>query len=123
MRLGRTGAGISIVQYVEPTPVLFSGAVRSGCGTAESAMGPFHCPSDQKVYIDMSFYDDLSSRFGAPGDFAQAYVVAHEVGHHPQNLLGTSAKVHNAQQRVQWFHTGLEAGSLEACDTFSAREL
>ena len=187
------------VQYVEPTLVLFSGAVESACGAAESAMGPFYCPSDQKVYIDMSFYDELSSRFGAPGDFAQAYVVAHEVGHHVQNLLGTSQKVHDAQQRsskaqanalsvrlelqadcyagvwaknaaqsrqlleagdveeglnaasaigddrlqkqaqgyvvpdafthgssaqrVQWFRAGLEAGSLEACDTFGAREL
>ena len=187
------------VQYAEPTLVLFSGAVESACGAAESAMGPFYCPSDQKVYIDMSFYDELSSRFGAPGDFAQAYVVAHEVGHHVQNLLGTSQKVHDAQQRsskaqanalsvrlelqadcyagvwaknaaqsrqlleagdveeglnaasaigddrlqkqaqgyvvpdafthgssaqrVQWFRTGLEAGSLEACDTFGAREL
>jgi len=187
------------VQYEPPTLVLFSGAVDSGCGMAESAMGPFYCPSDQKVYIDMSFYEDLSSRFGAPGDFAQAYVIAHEVGHHVQNLLGTSAKVHDAQQRsskvdanalsvrlelqadcyagvwaqnaaqsrrlletgdveeglnaasaigddrlqkqaqgyvvpdafthgssaqrVKWFRTGIEAGSLEACDTFSAREL
>jgi len=187
------------VQYAEPTLVLFSGAVQSACGTAEAAMGPFYCPSDQKVYIDMSFYNDLAQRFGAPGDFAQAYVVAHEVGHHVQNLLGTSTKVHNAQQRVseaqanalsvrlelqadcyagvwaknaaqsrqlleagdveeglnaasaigddrlqkqaqgyvvpdafthgssaqrvQWFRNGLEADSLEACDTFSAREL
>jgi uncharacterized protein len=187
------------VQYVEPTLVLFSGMVQSACGTAESAMGPFYCPSDQKVYIDMSFYDDLSTRFGAPGDFAQAYVVAHEVGHHVQNLLGTSGKVHDAQQRsgkaeanalsvrlelqadcyagvwaknaaqsrqlleagdveeglnaasaigddrlqrqaqgyvvpdafthgssaqrVQWFRTGLAAGTPEACDTFNSREL
>jgi uncharacterized protein len=187
------------VQYVAPTLVLFSGAVKSGCGMAESAMGPFYCPVDQKVYIDMSFYDDLSTRFGAPGDFAEAYVIAHEVGHHVQNLLGTSEKVHNLQQRsskvdanalsvrlelqadcyagiwaqnasqsrqlleagdveeglnaasaigddrlqkqaqgyvvpdafthgssaqrVQWFRTGLAAGSLEACDTFSARAL
>ncbi len=183
------------VQYVPPTLVLFSGAVKSGCGMAESAMGPFYCPLDQKVYIDMSFYNDLTSRFGAPGDFAQAYVIAHEVGHHVQNLLGTSEKVHNLQQRsskadanalsvrlelqadcyagvwaqnasqsrqlleagdveeglnaasaigddrlqkqaqgyvvpdafthgssaqrVQWFRTGLAAGSLEACDTFA----
>jgi uncharacterized protein len=187
------------VQYVEPTLVLFTGAVQSGCGAAESAMGPFYCPSDQKVYIDMAFYDDLASRFGAPGDFAQAYVVAHEVGHHVQNLLGTSGKVHDAQQRaseakanalsvrlelqadcyagvwaknaaqsrqlleagdieeglnaasaigddrlqkqaqgyvvpdafthgssaqrVSWFRRGLEAGTLEACDTFSAPTL
>ena len=187
------------IQYVEPTLVLFSGAVQSGCGTAESAMGPFYCPLDQKVYIDMSFYDDLSKRFGAPGDFAQAYVIAHEVGHHVQNLVGTAEKVQAAQQRaskvqanelsvrmelqadcyagvwanhaarsrrlleagdveeglnaasaigddrlqrmsqgrvvpdafthgsseqrVRWFRKGLEAGSLEACDTFSARQL
>ena len=187
------------VQYVEPTLVLFSGAVQSGCGTAESAMGPFYCPLDQKVYIDMSFYNDLSQRFGAPGDFAQAYVIAHEVGHHVQNLVGTAEKVRAAQQRVsqadanelsvrmelqadcfagvwahdaarsrqllesgdveeglnaasaigddriqketqgrvvpdafthgssaqrvRWFRRGLEAGTPEACDTFSAREL
>jgi hypothetical protein len=166
---------------------------------AESAMGPFYCPLDQKVYIDMSFYDDLTTRFGAPGDFAQAYVIAHEVGHHVQNLLGTAGKVHDlqqragkaeanalsvrmelqadcyagvwarnaaqsrqlleagdveeglnaasaigddrlqrqaqgyvvpdafthgsSQQRVRWFRQGLEAGTLEACDTFSARDL
>jgi len=88
------------IQYVEPTLVLFSGAVQSGCGTAESAMGPFYCPLDQKVYIDMSFYNDLSQRFGAPGDFAQAYVIAHEVGHHVQNLVGTAEKVRAAQQRM-----------------------
>ena len=187
------------VQYVPPTLVLFDGMVKSGCGMAESAMGPFYCPIDQKVYVDMSFYNDLSSRFGAPGDFAQAYVIAHEVGHHVQSLLGTAEKVHSAQQRsskadanalsvrmelqadcyagiwaqnasqkrqlletgdveeglnaasaigddrlqkqaqgyvvpdafthgssaqrVQWFRTGLTAGSLEACDTFGARQL
>jgi predicted metalloprotease len=187
------------VQYVEPTLVLFDGLVQSGCGTAESAMGPFYCPLDQKVYIDMSFYNDLSQRFGAPGDFAQAYVIAHEVGHHVQNLAGTAEKVHAAQQRVgkaqanelsvrmelqadcyagvwahhaarsrqlleagdveeglnaasaigddrlqhmsqgrvvpdafthgsseqrvRWFRKGMETGSLEACDTFSARQL
>jgi len=187
------------VQYVEPTLVLFDGLVQSGCGTAESAMGPFYCPLDQKVYIDMSFYDDLSKRFGAPGDFAQAYVIAHEVGHHVQNLVGTAEKVQAAQQRaskvqanelsvrmelqadcyagvwanhaarsrrlleagdveeglnaasaigddrlqrmsqgrvvpdafthgsseqrVRWFRKGLETGTLEACDTFSARQL
>jgi hypothetical protein len=187
------------VQYVEPSLVLFDGLVASGCGTAESAMGPFYCPLDQKVYIDMSFYNDLSQRFGAPGDFAQAYVIAHEVGHHVQNLVGTAEKVRAAQQRaskvdanelsvrmelqadcyagvwanqasrsrqlleagdveeglnaasaigddrlqrmsqgrvvpdafthgsseqrVRWFRKGLESGSLEACDTFSARQL
>jgi uncharacterized protein len=88
------------VAYQEPTLVLFNGAVQSACGTAESAMGPFYCPLDQKVYIDMSFYDDLSQRFGAPGDFAQAYVIAHEVGHHVQNLVGTAEKVQAAQQRM-----------------------
>jgi hypothetical protein len=88
------------IQYVEPRLVLFSGAVQSACGMAQSAMGPFYCPLDQKVYIDMSFYDDLSSRFGAPGDFAQAYVVAHEVGHHVQNLMGIAKQVHEAQQRT-----------------------
>jgi len=187
------------VQYAEPTLVLFSDAVQSGCGAAESAMGPFYCPLDQKVYIDMSFYNDLSQRFGAPGDFAQAYVIAHEVGHHVQNLVGTAEKVQAAQQRaskadanalsvrmelqadcyagvwanhasrsrqlleagdveeglnaasaigddrlqrmsqgrvvpdafthgsseqrVRWFRKGLQAGTLEACDTFAAREL
>jgi len=187
------------VQYVEPTLVLFDGLVQSGCGTAESAMGPFYCPLDQKVYIDLSFYNDLSQRFGAPGDFAQAYVIAHEVGHHVQNLAGTAEKVQAAQQRaskvqanelsvrmelqadcyagvwahhaarsrqllesgdveeglnaasaigddrlqrmsqgrvvpdafthgsseqrVRWFRKGMETGSLEACDTFSARQL
>jgi uncharacterized protein len=187
------------VQYVEPKLVLFSGLVQSACGTAEAAMGPFYCPSDQKVYIDMSFYNDLAQRFGAPGDFAEAYVVAHEVGHHVQYLLGTSTKVHDAQQRVSkvqanelsvrlelqadcyagvwaknaaqsrqlleagdveeglnaasaigddrlqkqaqgrvvpdafthgtsaqrvsWFRRGLETGTPEACDTFSARQL
>jgi len=187
------------VQYREPTLVLFDGLVQSGCGTAESAMGPFYCPLDQKVYIDMSFYNDLSQRFGAPGDFAQAYVIAHEVGHHVQNLVGTAEKVQAAQQRaskvqanelsvrmelqadcyagvwahhaarsrqlleagdveeglnaasaigddrlqrmsqgrvvpdafthgsseqrVRWFRKGLETGSLEACDTFSAQQL
>jgi predicted metalloprotease len=76
--------------YQEPTLVLFSGAVESTCGFAQAAVGPFYCPADQKLYIDLSFYHDLHSRFGAPGDFAQAYVVAHEVGHHVQTLLGIS---------------------------------
>ncbi len=87
-------------QYKVPRLVLFSGAVRSACGSADAAMGPFYCPADQKVYIDLSFYDDLRSRHGAPGDFAQAYVIAHEVGHHVQNLLGTSGKVQQARSRV-----------------------
>jgi predicted metalloprotease len=185
--------------YEEPKLVLFSGAVESACGFAEAAVGPFYCPADRKVYIDLSFYHDLQSRFGAPGDFAQAYVVAHEVGHHVQTLLGISERnmaarrqasetqanalsvrqelqadcfagiwAHNAdrsralleagdieeglnaasaigddrlqkqtrgyvapesfthgssEQRVRWFNRGFEAGSLEACDTFAAREL
>ena len=187
------------VQYVEPTLVLFSQAVQSGCGMAESGMGPFYYPLDQKVYVDMSFYNELATRFGAPGDFAQAYVIAHEVGHHVQNLVGTAEQVQRAQQRagkaeanelsvrmelqadcfagvwaknaaqsrqlleagdveeglraasaigddriqkqsqgyvvqeafthgsseqrVRWFRRGLEMGTPEACDTFSAREL
>jgi predicted metalloprotease len=187
------------MQYAAPTLVLFSGAVQSGCGAAQSEMGPFYCPQDRKVYIDMSFYEDLSRRFGAPGDFAQAYVIAHEVGHHVQNLLGTADKVRAAQaragqadanalsvrmelqadcyagvwahdaarsrqlleagdveeglnaasaigddrlqhmsqgrvvpdafthgsseQRVRWFRQGMQAGTIEACDTFSARQL
>ncbi|MGB5811183.1 MAG: neutral zinc metallopeptidase [Polyangiales bacterium] len=87
-------------RYVEPTLVLFSGSVRSACGLGEAAMGPFYCPADQKVYIDLSFYSDLQDRFRAPGDFAQAYVVAHEVGHHVQTLLGISEQVHRQKSRV-----------------------
>ena len=87
-------------RYPRPTLVLFSDAVASACGTASSAVGPFYCPADQKVYLDLSFYDLLDQRFGAPGDFAQAYVVAHEVGHHVQQLLGISDQVTAAQQRA-----------------------
>ncbi|MEW5928002.1 MAG: neutral zinc metallopeptidase [Gemmatimonadota bacterium] len=87
-------------QYREPELVLFSGATPTACGTGQSAMGPFYCPPDQSVYIDLSFYRDLKGQLGAPGDFAQAYVIAHEVGHHVQNLLGTSDQVHAAQQRL-----------------------
>jgi predicted metalloprotease len=86
--------------YEEPRLVLFSGAVESACGFASAAVGPFYCPEDQKVYIDLSFYSDLKNRFGAPGDFAQAYVIAHEVGHHVQNLLGIAEKVHSLRGRV-----------------------
>jgi hypothetical protein len=85
--------------YEDPKLVLFTGAVQSACGLAQSAMGPFYCPNDQAVYIDLAFYRELKDRFGAPGDFAQAYVIAHEVGHHVQNLLGTSDKVRAAQER------------------------
>ena len=185
--------------YRAPKLVLFTGATPSACGTGQAAMGPFYCPGDEKVYIDLSFYRDLRDRFRAPGDFAQAYVIAHEVGHHVQKLLGISAKVdgmrgrmseaqfnrlsvrtelqadcfagvwaHRAQrergllepgdleeglgaaaaigddrlqrqsggsvvpdsfthgssaQRVRWFRTGFDGGSLKACDTFAAREL
>ncbi|MGC1309409.1 MAG: neutral zinc metallopeptidase [Phormidesmis sp.] len=86
--------------YREPTLVLFTDAVRSACGTAQSAVGPFYCPADQQVYIDLSFYQDLKYNLDAPGDFAQAYVIAHEVGHHVQNLLGISEQVRAAQSRV-----------------------
>jgi predicted metalloprotease len=87
-------------QYREPTLVLFSGAVQSACGSASAASGPFYCPGDQKLYIDLSFYDELSQRFGAPGDFAMAYVVSHEVGHHIQTLLGTTQKLAQIRQQV-----------------------
>ncbi len=78
---------------------IFTEAVSTGCGTGQSGMGPFYCPADEKVYIDLSFYDELRSRFGAPGDFAQAYVIAHEIGHHVQNVLGISDQVREAQGR------------------------
>jgi len=186
-------------QYQEPRMVLFTGATRSGCGVGEAAMGPFYCPADHKVYLDLSFFKELQQRFRAPGDFAQAYVIAHEVGHHVQNLLGISGKVEQARQRaserdgnrlsvrlelqadcfagvwahhadrarhvleagdveealgaataigddqlqrqtqgrvmpdsfthgssaqrVRWFRTGLEKGSVRACDTFNAAKL
>lgn len=87
-------------QYVDPKLVLFSGSYPTACGQGEAAMGPFYCPQDRKVYIDLSFYQELKDRFRAPGDFAQAYVIAHEVGHHVQNLLGISAKVQQARQRM-----------------------
>ena len=183
--------------YQKPRLVLFRGATPTACGTGQAAMGPFYCPLDQKVYIDLGFYDTLRRQLGAPGDFAQAYVIAHEVGHHVQNLMGITARMdgmraklsprdynalsvrlelqadcfagiwahHNQQtrailepgdveealnaaaaigddalqrrsqgqvvpdsfthgsseQRQRWFHTGLEQGSVKACDTFSAR--
>ncbi len=85
-------------EYREPRLVLFSGSTDSACGFASAAMGPFYCPGDQKLYIDLNFYDELRQKFGAPGDFAQAYVVAHEVGHHVQTLLGISAQVQEAKR-------------------------
>jgi predicted metalloprotease len=86
--------------YEEPTLVLFSQAVQTACGVGESASGPFYCPADRKVYIDLTFYDELRQRFGAPGDFAQAYVIAHEIGHHVQTLLGISERTHAARSRA-----------------------
>lgn len=91
-RMGRT--------YREPTLVLFSGQVDSACGSASSAVGPFYCPEDEKLYIDLKFFEDLHSRFGAPGDFAMAYVIAHEVGHHVQNLLGYTDRLHRMRGRM-----------------------
>jgi predicted metalloprotease len=86
--------------YREPTLVLFTGAVESACGFAQSATGPFYCPADENVYIDLSFYQELKQGFHASGDFAQAYVIAHEIGHHVQNILGIATKVHQLRNRV-----------------------
>jgi uncharacterized protein len=86
--------------YQKPKLVLFDGFVQSACGNAQAAMGPFYCPGDQKVYIDLSFYQDMKNKLGAPGDFAQAYVIAHEVGHHIQNLLGIADKVQQSRSRA-----------------------
>lgn len=87
-------------RYEAPKLVLFTGATPTACGTGQTAMGPFYCPGDQKVYIDLAFFRELKTRFQAPGEFAQAYVIAHEVGHHVQNLLGVAGKVHDAQRRL-----------------------
>ena len=89
---------VSGVQYSEAQLVLYRDAVQSGCGVAPAAAGPFYCPTDQKVYLDLAFYDALRTRFGAPGDFAQAYVIAHELGHHVQNVLGVLAESQRIQQ-------------------------
>jgi uncharacterized protein len=86
--------------YRKPKLVLFTGKVRSACGLADTAVGPFYCPGDEKVYLDVSFFQELRTRFKAPGEFAEAYVIAHEVGHHVQKLLGTMDKVHAMQERV-----------------------
>jgi len=98
----KTWAGIlqeKGVPYEHAKLVLFRDLTSSGCGTAEAATGPFYCPADEKVYVDLGFYDELQRRFGAPGQFAQAYVLAHELGHHVQNLLGTERKVRNLQEQ------------------------
>lgn len=186
-------------KYSPPTLVMFRGSTQTACGQGQAAMGPFYCPADQKVYIDLGFYETMKRQLGAPGDFAQAYVVAHEVGHHVQNLMGLTGKVdgmrgrisereqnalsvrlelqadcfagiwahHNqktkgilepgdveeamnaaaaigddalqrksqgvvmpdsfthgsSEQRQRWFYKGLETGSVQACDTFSARSI
>ena len=127
-------------QYRHAKLVLFRNYTRSGCGAAESATGPFYCPEDEKVYIDLGFYDELKQRFGAPGEFAQAYVLAHEVGHHVQKLAGLEAKVRQLQEqnprqqnalsvRMElqadclagvWAHTTQERGLLESGDVESA---
>jgi uncharacterized protein len=98
-------------QYVPPTLVLFSGQVESACGMASSAAGPFYCPSDQQLYIDLDFFNQLSSEFGAPGDFARAYVIAHEVGHHIQKLLGITEK--SARLSAQQSEIGAKRVSVE----------
>ena len=87
-------------RYEDPRMVLFTGAVQSACGTTSSAVGPFYCPNDHRVYLDLEFFNDMEQRLGAAGDFAQAYVIAHEVGHHVQNLLGIAEKVHRAQRQT-----------------------
>lgn len=87
-------------RYAPPTLVMFTGATQSACGRGQAAMGPFYCPADKYAYIDLSFYDTMRNRFSAPGDFAQAYVIAHEIGHHVQNLLGISGKVHSMKRQL-----------------------
>ena len=97
--LEKTWGGLLGERYRDPRLVLFRGATPSACGMGESAMGPFYCPGDQRVYLDLEFFDQLDRRFGAPGDFAQAYVIAHEVGHHVQNVLGIERQVRALQQQ------------------------
>ena len=90
------------LEYTKPDLIVYTDAVNTGCGMGQAQMGPFYCPADQKVYIDLGFYDELEQTFPAPGEFAQAYVIAHEVGHHVQNLLGTSDKVHAMRNRPDY---------------------
>lgn len=106
-------------QYQKAKLIVFRGATESGCGVGQSQMGPFYCPTDKHVYIDLSFYEDLRSRMGAPGDFAQAYVIAHEIGHHVQNLLGTSDKVHAASAQQQKGADGLSVKLELQADCFA----
>jgi predicted metalloprotease len=120
-------------QYTPPTLVLYEGGVRSACGMGQTAMGPFYCPNDQKLYIDLKFYQDLKQRFHAPGDFAQAYVIAHEVGHHVQNLTGTFQKMKQGDNRTSvrmelqadcyagvWGHQAASANLLDPGDVDEA---
>jgi predicted metalloprotease len=100
-------------RYEAPRLILFSGAVDSACGFASAAVGPFYCPSDAQVYLDLSFFDELSQRFGAPGDFAQAYVIAHEIGHHVQNLLGIAGQVAGARRNASETESNALSVSLE----------
>ena len=106
--------------YQEPTLVLFTGSTRSACGNASASTGPFYCPADQKLYIDLSFYQELSNRFGASGDFAMAYVVAHEVGHHVQHLIGNTTRVHKLRGRVSEAEYNRESVKLELQADFFA---
>ena len=99
------------MRYKEPVMVLYRGSTRSGCGHASAQMGPFYCPADQKVYLDLGFFDELASRHNAPGDFAQAYVLAHEIGHHIQNLQGTLDKVQKAKQ--SWGGSSAKSNALQ----------
>lgn len=107
-------------QYREPTLVMFTGRVQSACGLASAAVGPFYCPADEKVYVDLSFYDELKRRFGAPGDFAQAYVIGHEVGHHVQKLLGISDRVQRARSSVSQIESNKLSVRLELQADFLA---
>lgn len=138
------------LRYEAPTLVMFSGTTRSACGLGQAAMGPFYCPTDKNAYIDLSFYDQMRTRFQAPGDFAQAYVIAHEIGHHVQNLLGISGKVHARKRQLSqaegnalsarlelqadclagvWANHAdrarniLESGDINRCDTFNTETL